>query len=112
MSFSNHGCNGTYNTGYRFSQTELTIELGRGPQDIAWAEFPTYHPRASRHFPFLPHDLAMALHDIEPGTELLDNYLIYGGLENIEYWEDNLRDLKLMCSGGIGSITRYEMPDD
>jgi hypothetical protein len=112
MSFVNHGCNGTYNTGHRFNETEMTMELGRGPQGIALDEFPTYHPRAARHFPFAPHYLTMALQDIEPDTELLDNYLTYGGVKNLEYWDENLRDLKLVCSGGIGSITRYEMPDD
>jgi hypothetical protein len=112
LSFMNHGCNGTYNTGHRWTETELTIELGQGPPDIAWDEFPVYHPRASRHFPFVPHDLSTALQDIEPDTELLDNYLTYGGVGDMQYWDENLRDLKLMCSGGIGSITRYEMPDD
>jgi hypothetical protein len=112
LSFMNHGCNGTYNTGHRWIETELTIELGQGPPDIAWDEFPVYHPRASRHFPFVPHDLSTVLQDIEPDTELLDNYLTYGGVEDMQYWDENLRDLKLMCSGGIGSITRYEMPDD
>jgi hypothetical protein len=107
LSFLNHGCHGTYNTGRRFAETEMTIELGRGPQGIASNEFPVYHPRASRHFPFQPLGLSI-LADIEPGTELLDNYLIYGGMRNLEYWVENLRDLKLVCSGGIGSITRYE----
>jgi hypothetical protein len=108
MSFLNHGCNGTYNTGMLLTETELTVELGRGPAGIVSYDIPAYHPRMTRHFPSTPDDVNVALRDIPAGSELLDNYLVFGGVDNVEYWDENLVDLKNMCSGRSGSITQYE----
>jgi hypothetical protein len=111
MTFVNHGCNGTYNTGMATNETELSIALGRGPQGILTydALIRPYHARMARHFPSTPEDgVNFALVDLQPGTEVLDNYLVFGGIESIDYWDDNLRELQTVCSGGSGLISNYE----
>jgi hypothetical protein len=104
MSFVNHGCNGTYNTATRWDDHEGTIALGQGaPTSVVAYERDTalaYDPWAARHFP---------AYDLTAGTELLDNYLVFGGIDDLEEWDDNLLVLKTMCTpGGLGSVSLYE----
>ena len=54
----------------------------------------------------------VTLRDIQPGEELLDNYLAFGGGVDLNDWENNLLELKTMCSGGKGKIHMYEEDED
>jgi hypothetical protein len=109
MSFINHGCRGTYNIGWPWVENEMTLDYGHIPQDVVQDNrLPMYHPRASRHFPLWPNEVTTTLVDIAADSELLDNYLTYGGAASMDAWNAHLRSLKSVCSGGIGSIAEYE----
>jgi hypothetical protein len=109
MSFINHGCRGTNNIGWRLIENEMTLDYGHIPKVVVQdSRLPVYHPRVSRHFPLSPNDVTTTLVDIAADSELLDNYLTYGGVASIDAWNAHLGSLKLVCSGGIGSITEYE----
>jgi hypothetical protein len=107
LTFTNHGCNGQYNVGKRLDVNEMTMELGIGPEGIVDDSNELYHPYRERHFPLWGCNEFVALRDIEVGEELLDNYLVFGSGEDAT-WERNLRELKMMCTGGTGKITEYE----
>jgi hypothetical protein len=64
-----------------------------------------FYPFAERHFPLWFCDEFKALHDIERGEELFDNYLVFGGEEG---WDENLIELQEICSGKIGLVAQYE----
>jgi hypothetical protein len=105
----NHGCNGSYNTGTRLPLTEMTVEVGQGPTHVYSDGNDEYNPYAERHFPAWDCGKTIALGDIEEGEELLDNYLPYGSGTDAESWEENLKELRAVCTGsGIGIVSRYE----
>lgn len=122
LTYTNHGCNGTYNTGTPLNVTERSAVLGIGPAANGYVaqgaaagavgeEF-VYNPYRDRLYPdWGCDDTSQALRDIDAGEELLDNYLVFGGSESGEEWEDVLIELKRMCSGGVGTITQYEDSD-
>ena len=108
MTFVNHGCNGTYNVGTPLAVTEMTMELGRGPEGVYDDNNEVHHPFDERHYPQWDCQSFVALRDIEAGEELLDNYLVFGGSEDVDFWDKTLQELKDLCSGGTGTITEYE----
>jgi hypothetical protein len=116
LTYTNHGCDGTYNTGTQLKVTERTAVLGVGPaangyvaQGAAAGEEYVYNPYRDRKFPdWGCDDTTRALRDIEAGEELLDNYIVFGGSESGVEWEEVLIEVKRMCSGGVGAITQYE----
>lgn len=102
----NHGCNGSYNVGVPLNGTEATIQMGDDPREIIDRSlFKSFHPFYERHFPQWSCEDFTAVHDIERGGELFDNYLVLGGEEG---WEANLLELKDICSGKTGSVSQYE----
>lgn len=84
------------------------MELGRGPEGVHDDSNQVHDPFVERHFPPWECESLVALRDIEANDELLDNYLVFGGGKDLIYWEENLKDLKNMCSGGKGTVTDYE----
>jgi hypothetical protein len=91
--------------------TEQTAVTGLGPAANGCREkILTYSPVADRLYPdWGCGDTTRVLRDVEAGEELLDNYLPFGGTENGTDWEDNLAELKQLCSGnGVGSVVQYE----
>jgi hypothetical protein len=111
MTFVNHGCNGTYNIGLPLNVTEHDAVAGLGPEaNGCGEEFSIYSPAVDRLFPdWRCGDTILVLRDIEPGDELLDNYLPFAGTESGNDWEENLSELKRICSeNGVGSVTEYE----
>lgn len=108
LTFVNHGCNGTYNVGARLQVNEMTMKIGLGPEGIYDDSNEIYHPYIERQFPQWDCQGFVALRDIEAGEELLDNYLVFGGGEDVHTWDDNLKELKNMCMGGAGSVLEYE----
>jgi hypothetical protein len=111
MTFVNHGCNGTYNVGAHLIVNEMTMKVGLGPGGVYDDGNEIYHPYAERQFPQWECQSFVALRDINAGEELLDNYLVFGGSEDLSSWDDNLQELKHICSGGIGSVSEYEAED-
>jgi len=109
LTYVNHGCNGSYNVGAKLNETESTIELGQGPAGVYDDDGnDVYNPFDERHFPNWECSKFITLRDIDAGEELLDNYLAFGGGEDTKDWENNLRELKSVCSGGTGKVVMYE----
>jgi len=109
MTYVNHGCDGTYNVGVKLNETEKTVELGQGPHGVYDDDGNAiYNPFEERHYPMWQCGDFVTLRDIEAGEELLDNYLAFGGGEETKDWEDNLLELKTICSGGNGKVGMYE----
>ena len=111
MTFANHGCNGTYNIGVKLSETEATLDFGDGPSAVydgdEEKDSNVFNPFQERRFSIEECKNLVALRDIEAGEELLDNYMFYGG-PNAEFFEENLTELKQVCSGGAGLVLEYE----
>ena len=113
MTYVNHGCNGTYNVGAQLKENEMTVELGQGPKGIYDDDGnDIYNLFEERHYPMWECGKFVTLRDIQPGEELLDNYLAFGGGVDLNDWENNLLELKTMCSGGKGKIHMYEEDED
>ena len=66
-----------------------------------------FNPFWERHSSIEECTSLATLRDIEAGEELLDNYIFYGG-PNGEYFDENLAELKQLCSGGTGMVLEYE----
>ena len=66
-----------------------------------------YNPYMDRMFPYWKcEDTNRVIRDIDVGDELLYYYLTYGGSE---YWDENVIELKRICSGdAVGSVKAYE----
>jgi hypothetical protein len=107
MTFVNHGCNKTYNTGGESSIDELTSDVDVFPDNLngrSHAQTSTYNPVVDRH---LRHAADYSLRDIKAGEEILDNYLAFIG--NEKDWASDVQHLRDLCSGHtIGTVTEYE----
>jgi len=114
LTFMNHGCNGTYNYGIKLNFTEQDIDLGIRPRDIGLDdEMDVYNPFETRRFPnWGCQETAVALHDVEAGQEVLDNYLVHGtqGADDGDAsFRSSILELKMWCSGEmVGLVTAYE----
>jgi hypothetical protein len=58
-----------------------------------------------RSYPSFECDSIIAMRDIQPHEELFDNYITYGG---VEYWNENLDEIKAICSGSLGLVSQVE----
>jgi hypothetical protein len=123
ITFINHGCDGTYNTGWAgVNVTELTAVPGLGPEANGYGaikgeanEFDErlYNPFLDRFYPnYDCDDSTPALRDIGAGEELFDNYLDYGGADRTLEWEVLLQTLKTICAGEAGPVTVIEGSGD
>lgn len=109
LTFSNHGCNGSYNVGTRLNFTE---QNDPDPELLASSVndgLDFYDPVTIRHFPMWEcGGTAIALRDIEKGEEVLDNYLLFEGT-SYDALEQYLAVLRQWCSGeSTGPVTEYE----
>jgi hypothetical protein len=64
-----------------------------------------FNPFQDRHFFASACDELVAITDIQPGEEILDNYLAFGG---VDWWEENVQEIQKLCSGEIGLVSEYE----
>jgi hypothetical protein len=109
--FMNHGCNGTYNNGLSLTKTEATLQFGDGPAAAGYeSREGRYDPFSSREFPYFRcHTSCFTLRNVHAGEELLTNYLVFGGSDPGQLWEDTLAEVKSMCSGSeLGLVQFYE----
>ena len=77
LTFSNHGCNGTYNFGrgqIRF--TEMNVNLERAPEEYDDKAF-TYSPVLERHLRQIQSAGDYSLREIRAEDEILSNYVKY-----------------------------------
>lgn len=108
MTFINHGCNGTYNSGNGVSKdTEYTIDTSRAPEDVNGYVPSRYHPVVDRHMNMLLYGGDFALRDIKAGEEILNNYLDFSG--DTSDWKKEVVALRAQCSGeDVGIVKNYE----
>lgn len=108
LTFTNHGCNGTYNQGLPMPVTEMNASLTEMPTilDESYAETYFYDPFTDRSLMLHMHVNEHTLRDLKAGDELLDNYLSYLSVDN---WSQGLADYRAQCAlQGVGEITRYQ----
>ncbi len=105
MTFSNHGCNSTYNIGAAFSLNEFEIDLSQPPpDDFFTVRRPVYDPLAERDV-FYEQTVSSAQIDIGAGEELFDNYLSFGGAT---YFKEEVQALRDQCSGIAGEVEEFQ----
>jgi hypothetical protein len=108
LTFTNHGCNRTFNQGMVLPVTEMDADLDHMP-DILYgnvAETYFYNPFIDRNLFLIMHVNEVTLKDVKAGDELLDNYLSYLSEEN---WASGVTDYRAQCAlQGVGEITRYQ----
>ena len=108
MTFSNHGCNGSYNYGDEFlTLTEGTMDLSSEeiPPDHDCTAIP-YSPIQERHLRQMLSSGDVALREIKAGEEILVNYVTYA---NPEEWTEEIKKLRDQCAGGaVGEVSEYE----
>jgi hypothetical protein len=88
--------------------SELTVDLKTLANQTFYNDKLPYHPFTERHYPSWGCGGFKALRDIEAGEEILDNYLVMGGSKG-DKLHGYVAELKTICSGGIGSVTQYEL---
>ncbi len=107
MTFSNHGCNGTYNFYSYFYPGEggrIISEQNAVKEDIH-DDVDVYDPVSCRH-----RDLSFdaTTRDIKAGEEILANYLFF--TDDANYWWDYVESLKKICNGEkLGFVSQFEM---
>jgi hypothetical protein len=102
MTFVNHGCNKTYNSGVESSIDEFTADVNVLPDSLncrVHAQTSTFNPVLDRH---LWHTAEHTLRDIKAGEEILDNHLAFVGDE--KYWASFVQHLRDLCSGNTNGI--------
>jgi hypothetical protein len=105
LTFINHGCNGTFNTGVESEWHELNIDKdGEIPEDYQFYGMAPYNPHRDRN---LRRDqyLSLISKPVKAGEELLENYLSFGG---VEYFMESMLLLRKECSGGLGVVEEYQ----
>jgi SET domain-containing protein len=88
MTFVNHGCNKSYNSGTESFVDELTADVDVFPDDLSGdSHIQTYNPFVDRH---LRYEVEQSIRDIKAGEEILTNYLAFTGEE--EHWAGDVQD--------------------
>ena len=107
----NHGCHGTYNSGPTLPFTESSIQHSGADheEEPAYADYyEFYNPYYERRYSF-PDCGNVALRDIQPGEEVLCNYLVLEGEINGEEGRKLLEQVQRICEGQeTGTVTNYE----
>lgn len=110
MTFTNHGCKGTYNTGEDTGDlTEFTADLKEMPYALHMdreGKF-VYNPVADRHLRMTISGKEKTIREVKKGEEVLDNYLAFVG--HASDWESDVQMLRDQCNGvDVGDVTKYE----
>jgi hypothetical protein len=111
--FINHGCRGSANIAEEFEgipETEFTmLPNGEDPDPetfvipLNFANTKLYNPNFERNGHTLRYDTMYGF--IPADTELLDNYVAFGG---IKYFLSQIMALKEQCTGTAGTVLSYE----
>lgn len=108
LTFVNHGCRGSYNTGTKTAFDEFTADvhmLDDAVNGKSHTGTTTFKPVIDRHLLYMADH---SLRDIQAGEEILDNYLNFVGYE--EDWEPSVTHLRALCSGeDVGEVTTYQL---
>ena len=103
MTFVNHGCNGTFNTG-NLDPDGMTEQNFDTFPDIQLVK-KLYNPFADRRRRSLETSYDFALRDIKAGEEISSNYLYFSESK----FEEEGMTLRRMCNGEeVGDITKFE----
>jgi len=115
MTFTNHGCNGTFNgldwrtyqnwkKGYEWA---IVTEQNATADMHEYDRQEVYDIFIDRHVKHGALVYNVAKRDIKAGEELLDNYVFF--VEQYDDWFHETTELKQICNGGVGFITRAEI---
>ncbi len=108
--FMNHGCNGTTDVSFDDFPTEFTMLPDGEDLNPETFEVPPdfhrrrYNPNYERQGHLNRYDL-VENNDVPANTEILDNYVEFGGEK---YFLANIATLKNYCSGAAGTVVNYE----
>jgi len=99
--------------GRKLAANEATIdfkqEITTMGEDIDNGTINVYNPFNERHSRTMKCQEDVALRDIHVGEEILGNYLTFAA---VDQWEENLKEIKDLCSGTvIGRVSEYENED-
>ena len=113
MTFTNHGCNGSYNSASNPEKSELTEqnafesdddEEDSADDDISWVG---YQPQKHRKLHHINSSPEYVLEDLKAGDEIFSNYLLFTEGDS---WTAEVEHLKRMCSGeDLGFVTQTEI---
>lgn len=112
LTFSNHGCNGTFNTidgtsDKKFQQRRHLTEQNAEPSDFSSFNF-ILNPYYERHLHHMEMGYIEASRDVYVGDELFMNYLFYTTSSAQDFYEES-QALKRICNGDeVGLITLNE----
>ena len=110
--FTNHGCNGTATTCFESEgfPTEFTMLPDGEDPDPETFEIPhefhkqLYNPNFERRSHLNRYDM-IEMEDIPAHTELIDNYVLFGG---DKYFLAGIVTIKNQCLGAAGTVVHYE----
>jgi hypothetical protein len=107
FTFINHGCNGEFVMGEKYSVTEMTADPKKPPHEFENESFESevYNPFVDRNVYMFLNGADTTLRDVTAGEELVDNYLRYLHENN---WEWGIKSYRRQCSGQDGVISDYE----
>ena len=115
MTFSNHGCDGSFNvldwTTYeawiRNDKWSIVTEQNATMDFYEPFREDVYDIFTDRHIPHSALTYTVAARDIKAGEEILSNYVFY--VTDIDHWVKEVEDLKRVCRGeDVGFITKSE----
>jgi len=112
LTFSNHGCNGSYNIIDALSVTRNAERDDLTEQNAEITDFPKLHsifmPYVDRHMHHMEVAWLETLRDIKAGEEIFCNYLFFTTSSAEKFYEET-QVLKRICNGEeVGLITLSE----
>ena len=110
LSFSNHGCNGTYNVIDSSARPKIINNHHLTEQNAKMSDYPPdgpifdpYHIRHLKHLDYIE-----AMRDINSGEEIFSDYLFFSSASAEDFYEE-VEVLKRICNGEeVGLITQNE----
>jgi hypothetical protein len=105
LTFVNHGCNGTFNTGIKSEVNEFNANLDEAiPKEYSFRDSGVYDPAQDR-IGHVNQWISINFKEIKAGNEVLDNYLSFGGATE---YKINTVELRQECSGVLGLVEQHQ----
>ena len=115
LTFSNHGCDGTYNImdwdednrWVNGNEGAIVTEMNATVDDYEDFRDNVYDIYTDRHNAHSALTYSVASRDIKSGEEITSNYVSF--TSDFEAWLDDVKDLMIICRGeGVGIVTKTE----
>ena len=106
LTFMNHGCNSTNNIGIKTEWNEQNVDTEEGTIPDVFRTFQAAYDPPFERTAHLDAWTSQCFEGfIQAGSELLDNYLFFGGED---LFHVNAEDLRAECSGAFGMVEEYQ----